>query len=144
MQVHRRISRLIRAGLPLLPFALSACYSTAEIGETTHAIEMFHFDLDQAYYAQIWKSTASEMRTSTTEPDLTKFLTAVHKKLGQVAQTQQMGVNVNYNTAGTYITVTMHTRFQHGTGDETFVFRSKDNDVRLVGYHVASNDMMML
>jgi len=138
--------KLIRASLALLlPITLAACNNAAEIGAATHAIETFHFDLDQAYYPVIWKTTASEMRAATTEANLTKFLTAVHKKLGQVAQSQQVGVNVNYNVGGaSYITVNMHTRFQNGTGDETFVFKSKDNTVQLVGYHVASNDMMMM
>ena len=145
MQMRRRRSGQVwNIGTASLLLAMGACSSAADMTASRHAVEMFHFELDQANYAQIWKDTANEMRAAIPEAGLTKLLAAVHTKLGKVAETREVNWNVNYNTGGTFVTVTMHTRFDHGTGDETFVFKPAGTDAKLVGYHINSLDMMTL
>jgi hypothetical protein len=122
---------------------LAGCNASVDVGEAQHAIELFHFELDQAQYGAIWKTTGSAMRGATQEGDFTQLLIAVHGKLGKVAETSQTGWNVNYNTGGTFVSVMMHTRFAHGTADENFLFRSGDKgQMQLEGYHINSMDLI--
>jgi hypothetical protein len=137
-----RSGRIGAISLAALASTLGACNSAADISNSRHAIEMFHFELDQAQYAQIWKSTSSEMRATTAEPALNGLFAAVHSKLGKVAESKEMGWNVNYNTDGTFTTVIMKTRFEHGTGDENFLFKSSDTGPQLAGYHINSMDLI--
>ena len=133
--------RLMVAGV--LAAGLAGCNASVNIGEAQHAIELFHFELDQAQYHAIWNTTGSAMRGVTQEGDFTRLLTAVHAKLGKVTDTSQVGWNVNYNTGGTFVSVMMHTRFAHGTADENFLYRTGEHGkIVLEGYHVNSNDLI--
>jgi hypothetical protein len=124
--------------------AMAGCNFSAQQTASTHAIDLFHGELDSANYHAIWNDTGSEMRAVTTEPVFGKLLVTVHGKLGKVVKSEQVGINVNYNTGGTFTTTTMQTQFEHGTGQEVFVFKSTDHAPELVGYHINSNDLMTL
>jgi hypothetical protein len=140
MTVWRGIFRAM-AITPLL-ITLSACSSAGDMAAARHAVEMFHYELDNANYDAIWKDTASEMRAAATQPVLNQLLSAVHTKLGKVTASQEQGINVNYNTGATFTTVVMHTRFDHGAGDENFVFKTAEGSAHLVGYHINSMDLI--
>jgi hypothetical protein len=135
----RSIGRMLSA---LLLVGLSACSSSQDVGEAQAGIRRFHAQLDAENYGAIWATTSPEMHRAAQQAQLVTFLSAVHRKLGKVTTSTQMGWNVNYNTAGTFTTVTQHTVFAQGTGDETFVFKSDKGQIQLVGYHINSMDMM--
>jgi hypothetical protein len=71
------------------------------------------------------------------------LLAAVHNKLGKVVKSERTGWNVNYGTAGTVVTVTMNTQFEHGSGIETLTFHPRGDRLDLAGYAINSNDMML-
>ena len=80
--------------------------------------------------------------------EFTEFLTAVHRKLGLVTSTTNKGWEVNTNLsidAGSRTVVVMEqeTRFDHGTGLETFSFFIEDGKALLVGYQINSRDLII-
>jgi hypothetical protein len=132
----------LRIGAVTMLLALAACSSAGDMASSRHAVEMFHFELDQAMYDEIWKTTSSEMRAAATKPALIKLLSAVHTKLGKVVATREVNWRENYNTGGTFVTLVMQTKYDHGTGEETFIFKPADVGAQLVVYNINSLDMM--
>ncbi|MEJ2409405.1 MAG: hypothetical protein P8Y58_08945, partial [Novosphingobium sp.] len=67
-----------------------------------------------------------------------------HRKLGKVRDSKQVGWNANATTGGTFLTITMQTTFENGTGTEQFVYRKGDEGkLTLMGYNIQSQDMML-
>jgi hypothetical protein len=75
--------------------------------------------------------------------EFTKFLGAVHRKLGRVVRSEQVGWNSNMTTSGSFAQVQMATTFEQGKGMETFVYRKVGEEMKLQGYNINSNDMML-
>ena len=122
---------------------LAACSAPAPIAGTDTQVTMFHRLLDAEDYAAIWKDAADDMHGATSETQLTKIFATVHRKLGKVVQTSQIGWRTNMTTNGTFAEVQMDTKFEKGKGQETFVFRQDGDRLKLAGYHINSSDMMM-
>ncbi len=135
----------------LVPFAAAAmlgglggCGIKQSFEKADAAIGMFHQELAAGKFERIWTSADPQLRKSTREADFEKLLGAVRGKLGAVRQTKQVGWNTNATTSGTYLTATMQTTFEKGTGTERFTFRKgKDETVTLVDYAIDSRDMML-
>ena len=127
-----------------LTFALllGACSVPQPIAGTDVQIATFHKLLDTEDYAAIWKDTSLEMRGAATEEQMDKIFAAVHRKLGKVIESKQIGWRTNMTTNGTFAEVQMDTRFEKGTGQENFVYRQDGTQLKLAGYHITSNDMM--
>jgi hypothetical protein len=122
--------------------ALAACSSPMSI-DAKPDVAKFHRQLASEDYAAIWQGTADDMRSASNEVDFTKFLAAINRKLGKVVQTEQVGWRTNVSTGGTFAVVQMETRFERGKGSETFTFRQNGNSLKLAGYNLNSNEMMI-
>ena len=55
---------------------------------------------------------------------------------------QRGGWGVNYMPGGTYVTLQYTTSYEHGEAAEQFVYRIRDKEARLAGYHVNSNALI--
>ncbi|MCJ2181367.1 DUF4019 domain-containing protein [Novosphingobium sp. 1949] len=139
------MNRLMRF---LVPFAVAATLGGCGIKESFEkadvAIGQFHRELDAGAIGRIWTTADPDLRQATSQADFEKLLGAVHAKLGKVRTTKQVGWNTNATTGGTFLTATMQTTFEKGTGVEQFVYRKgKDDALTLVGYNIQSRDMML-
>jgi hypothetical protein len=47
------------------------------------------------------------------------------------------------NTNGGLTELTMQTTFEHGSGEETFVYKGSASEQKLASYHISSTDMML-
>ncbi len=131
-----------------MPFVAAAmlggCSMKEVIGKADAEVVRFHEALDAGRSQQIWDATGADMRKATTRPQFVALLDAVHRKLGNVKSSRQVGWNRNASTNGSFMTVTNETVFEHGSGTEQFVFRKGEADkLALVGYHIQSNEMMV-
>jgi hypothetical protein len=89
---------------------------TAEAGVVT-----FHSQLNAAQYHDIYAQSSEAFQKSGTEADVTEFLSAVHRKLGQAKDSKEQTFFVNFGTAGTMVTLTYRTDFDSGPATEQFV-----------------------
>jgi hypothetical protein len=138
----RRTARLL-IGLAALA-SLAACNIQQSVDDANAAISTFHADLDAGRMDAIWSEASPEMKAATSKAQLTALLSAVHRKLGRVQQSEQRAWNSNATTNGSFVVVQMATTFERGTGMETFTYRKGDNDqLALVGYNIQSNEMML-
>jgi hypothetical protein len=132
----------------LMPFAAAAmlggCNVTESIKEASVEVDKFHRALDAGNSQGIWASAGADLHQATPRAQFVAVLDAVHRKLGKVKSTKQVGWNSNATTSGSFVTLTNETVFERGTGTEQFVYRKGDADkLSLAGYHIQSNDMML-
>ena len=131
------IRKIPRFGLCLC-FLLSACSAPVDIGAATGAGKKFHDRFNQRDYTVIYADADPKFRTAVQQEALTKLLTRVHDKLGDVTGATRTGFNVNYNFGGSTIIMTYSTKFQLGEGQEEFVWLKSSDEVRLLRYDVKS------
>jgi hypothetical protein len=83
------------------------------------------------------------MRKVTTVADMKKVFAAVHRKLGKVVKTRQVGWRNNVSTGGNFVSVQMDTKFEKDSGSEEFVYRQVGKELKLAGYQINSAEMML-
>ena len=133
---------LSATGLAIV-LAVGACSAPASVAETAPKVAAFHHRIDAEDYAAIWGETSDDMRKVTTEADMEKVFAAVHRKLGKVLKTSQVGWRNNMSTGGNFVSVHIDTKFEKGSGSEEFVYRQVGKELKLAGYHINSAEMML-
>jgi len=139
---------MYRVARYLMPFAgaamLAGCGIKESVKDARVEVGQFHAALDGGQWKKIWISADPDLRKNTEKAKFEKLLEAVHRKLGGVKDSQQVSLNVNTGTGGTFVTVIMQTTFEKGTGTEEFVYRrGEGNALALVRYDIQSQDMML-
>lgn len=122
--------------------ALGACSMQADLGSAQAAVAHFHTQLDAEQYAAIYASTAPDLKRVSSEEKFSALLAAVHRKLGKVQSVKRQNWRVNYNTAGTFVTLSYATVFAGGDAEEEFVYR-QDPQPALAGYHINSEALVL-
>lgn len=123
---------------------LSSCGSSAKSIELAQQdVEEFHTRLDTEQYGAIYASCDEKFHQATSEPEFTKLLEAVRRKLGSVRQSTLRNTGVAwYSGQGATVTLLYETQFADGTGTEQFVWHIKDNGATLYRYNISSNELV--
>jgi hypothetical protein len=139
------MNRMARYLVPIVAVAmLPACGLKQSFADADTAVERFHAALDQGQWQAIWNTTAPQFRQQTRQADFERILQAVHRKLGKVKQSKQVGWNANAGTSQSSVTVTMATDFERGSGTEQFIYvKAADQSLELAGYDIQSKEMML-
>lgn len=136
----RKIAHKLLISLLLL---LSACSMSKDTSVAEAEVPHFHSSLDAGKFDEIYDAAADELKTAATKQDFVILLSAIHRKLGQVAKSEKQTWHVDYNTAGNFVTLVYNTTFTNGTGAEQFVYKLHDGQASLVGYHINSNALLI-
>lgn len=123
-------------GFVLAAAVLGGCSMKADLTATDAAVARFHQQLDAGRLQDIVQASAPEMKASANAAMFGPILAAVHRKLGRVAATRRLGFNDQQNTAGHFVSVTYHSTFEQGEGDESFTFKIDGDRATLAGYNV--------
>jgi hypothetical protein len=134
-------SRLLYIAFGLI--LLSGCSMSDDSGKAEREIPSFHRALDAGEFQAIYRNTDKEFRNITKEKEFVDLLAAIHQRLGNVTKSEQANWNVNYGTAGTFVTINHTTEFEHGKATENFIYRLGGDRPRIVGYHIQSNDLIL-
>lgn len=102
------------------------------------AVAKFHSQFNAEQYHEIYGQTGEGFRKATSEPQMTEYLKAVHRKLGEVKDTKQIGWHVNATTAGTQVFLAYKTSFSEGDATEQFVFLVSGDNSALFRYNIES------
>ncbi|MGA7853177.1 MAG: DUF4019 domain-containing protein [Candidatus Acidiferrales bacterium] len=106
-------------------------------------VQVFHAQLDTEQYAAAYAASDEKLHQTTTQSDFIKFLGAVHRKLGNVQQSNLRNTGVAWFAGqGATVTLVYETKFAEGSGTEQFVWHVKDNAALLYGYHINSNELV--
>jgi hypothetical protein len=84
----------------------------------------------------------SEFRAAAPKEKVIILYTAIDRKLGTLQETKQINWNVNTTNSVTTVVLVYATKFQDGGATETFSFRIKNGKAELIGYNIASLDML--
>lgn len=123
-------------------FMLSACGVEQNIEGAKEEINNFHYHYDAEEYGDIWEKSAPAMKKASNKKAFVEFLTGVRAALGEEKSSKQTGWNMQSTTDGSFVTITMQTEFERGSGVEVFTFKNVGDEPSLVGYNVNSDDMM--
>ncbi|WP_309602871.1 hypothetical protein [Sphingomonas sp.] len=118
--------------------ALAACSGSESIEQSENAIDVFHQQLNQGAFDTIYATASPKFRAVATGPDFTKFMTAVHTKLGAYEHGKNEGWRVNYNTSGNNVVVQYKSHFTKGDAVETFTFDMGKPKPKMIGYNINS------
>jgi hypothetical protein len=123
---------------------LAGCGVKESFEDASAEVGQFHAALDAGEWQTVWKQADPELRRAGEREKFGKLLEAIHRKLGNVKSSKQVGWNANVTTEGSFVTLTMQTTFEKGKGTEQFVYRKGDEGkLTLVGYNIQSQDMML-
>ncbi|VWX51824.1 DUF4019 domain-containing protein [Novosphingobium sp. 9U] len=139
------MNRIARYLMPVAAVAmLAGCGMKQGFEDASREVGRFHQALDHGDAQRIWDDADPQFRSATPRAQFNRLIAAVHAKLGKVKASKQVGWNANASTSGTFLTVTMETTFERGTGTEQLLFtKQADQRPRLAGYNIQSQDMML-
>ena len=129
-------------GLLVAAVLVTGCSSGQDLGLAEAGIARFRELMAAQQFGQIYSEAADDLKKATTEPELTRLLAAIDRKLGAVKSTEKNGWSVNYNPSGTSVTLKLKTEFERGTGAETFVYRITSGKALLAGYNINSTELI--
>jgi hypothetical protein len=130
------------AAFLLMGLTLAACSAAQDVNVAQEAAAHFHEMMSAGQLEQIYAQSDDSFKKVTTPEYLTRFLSVVNGRLGVVMTSESIGWTTGYTPSGTFITLRYTTKFEHGTGTETFLYRSADGKVLLAGYHIDSIDLI--
>jgi len=136
-----KMARLVLATVALS--MLTACGVKQSVGDAEAQISTFHADLNAGRFDEIWNDSSAELRKASSKDDFLDLMKAIHRKLGPVKKSQNVGWNANATTGGTYIIVQMQTEFTRGRGIEQFIYRKSGDDLQLNAYNIDSRDLLI-
>src|ERR1700722_8948180 len=113
----------LRLTMVAIAAGLAACSASANTKEAEAAVQQFHDLLDSGKSSAIYESAGDDLKRVSSEQQFVPLLDAVHRKLGQTRTATRGGWNVNYSTAGNFITLNYQTVYAEGQASEQFVYR---------------------
>jgi hypothetical protein len=122
---------------------LCGCSTQADLKSAQAYIQTFHQRLNAGDDAGIYASAAEELKRTTTEPQFTAFLAAIHRKLGTAGPSSVTATNVTLATGGAFIALGATTQFARDQATENFTFKVENGAPKLVGYHINSNALVL-
>jgi hypothetical protein len=134
----------IAFGLVIACLFVSSCGSNSKgVALAKRNVEQFHTQLNAEQYAAMYAASDEKLHRSTTEADFTKFLEAIHKKLGSAQQADLQNWRVAwYLGQGATVSLVYQTKFSEGSGTENFVWHIQDGIATLYGYNINSNELI--
>ncbi|HTD29723.1 MAG TPA: DUF4019 domain-containing protein [Xanthomonadaceae bacterium] len=124
--------------LVLLACATAGCSMSADTTAAEVNVDKFHAMLDAGQFTEIYAGSSAEMKKLSTEQATVTYLTSVHSQLGAYRSSKQQNWRVNYDTKGSFITLTYKTTYAAGDADEQFIFLIQAGTPALYGYKVSS------
>ena len=132
-----------------LTCSLVVCLTLSGCGDTIKGksvaepqIATFHEKLDAQKFDEIYTTAAAEFRSAAPKEKVLKLFSVIEKKLGKVTSSSTTNWNVKTSNFVTTVVLVEETKFEKGTGTETFTFHVSGDKAELVGYHINSMDLI--
>ncbi|HEU4387336.1 MAG TPA: hypothetical protein VFV34_06030 [Blastocatellia bacterium] len=123
-----------------LPLAFAACgdrSTNREIAEK--AVDKFHAQYNERAFELICLQGAPEFKSDNTS---LPYLQKAYDTMGRVVSSDVATGNVQNSKDEANITLVYVTTFEQGKTSETFAYRVKDRDAKLIFYEVAGPDLL--
>jgi hypothetical protein len=107
------------------------------------AVRHFHQQLNAAQFEAICNEAGEGFSAPEKRDELTKLLSAVHRKLGDAGDSSLFNIRVNVEPGGTFLTADYNTSFARGPATETFTWKKNGTTLKLYGYNIQSNALIV-
>ncbi|HJQ26571.1 MAG TPA: hypothetical protein VKA60_21830 [Blastocatellia bacterium] len=126
--------------LAAVSFSSCSMVKSKEVAE--RAVAQFRAQCGAGQFHEIYMQADPGLRSVTTEAEMTRLMTALQQRLGQVKTANETGVRVNSTLSGTYVEVAYETEFEHGKGNEQFTYLVSGDKASLMRYDLNSPALM--
>ena len=107
------------------------------------AVRRFHEQLNAGDFEGIYRDADQGFKTDQGHDESIRFLEAVHRKLGLAGPETRLNLRVETNPGGTFLSTQYATAFAAGTATETFIWVKSGGMLKLNGYHIESNALIL-
>jgi hypothetical protein len=136
MRLHARLAA------PLLVLA-AACNPMKNVASAETAVSRFHEHYNRSELDAIYGGADDAFKRGSDKAEVLRFLGAVRRKLGAEVSAKRTSFNVNADlTKGQSVVLTYDTKFEHGTGVETFTLHVSEGVAQLEGYNINSTALI--
>ena len=123
-------------------FLLCGCGNmTKSKGAAEAGVVTFHNQFNAGKVNGIISTAEPDMFDTTPKTKACSFLNTVRNKLGKTVNSKMTGWNVRMFNTDTTVVLVENTKFENGTGTETFTFRIKNQKAYLLGYYINSRNL---
>ena len=123
--------------------ALSGCNPIANLQEAEKQIDRYQAHYSANELGNMYAMTGTKFRETSSLGEFEEFATLINGRLGEIVTTKRVKFNVKSTPGGTITSVVMQTNFEQGEGTETYTFSGSGEDMRLEGWNVNSNRLMI-
>ena len=107
------------------------------------AVERFHSRLNDQRYDDIIRTATAGFRISSPAAERHAYFDGVVASLGRHQDSDRVALNAGSGVSGSGVTVTLDSRFEYGSAQETFVFVERDEELVLHDYRINSQVFMV-
>lgn len=128
-----------------LAYLMWACGSGLYHGKhlADGSVHRFHQQFNAGEYEDICREGVAGFSQPENRDKLIKLLGAVHRKLGDATAESMTYIHVSATTHGTFLTTTYSSTFEKGKAEETFTWLKSGSALKLSGYNIQSNDLIV-
>jgi len=129
----------------ILVFLMWQCGSALVQGRklADAAVRHFHQQLNAGDYEGIYRDADQAFGRGQDHEESIRFLEAVHRKLGLAGPETRLNIRVETNPGGTFLTTQYSTTFAAGKATEMFTWVKSGGTLKLNGYHIQSNALIL-
>lgn len=117
---------------------VAACNPGAQLEDAQARIEQLHAIYNDNDSKALYRFGGDAFREAVSPEQADDLMALFHARLGTIKSTQQTSFNAGFNNGTATTTVVMETRFEQGTGTETFVFKGSGETMELLAWNVNS------
>lgn len=107
------------------------------------AVKRFHSHLNHAQYDAIIRGATAGFRASASREERLAYFDGVVSSLGRHQDSDRVAYSADSGPSGSGVTVTLNSRFEFGSAQETFIFVERDDGMVLHDYRINSQVFMM-
>lgn len=128
--------------LGIFAVAAAVALSGCSAGESTDAakagVGTFRQQVAAGQFADIYKTSAPDIRNSVTEAQFVQMIGGFHQAIGTFKSAPDPGWRYDTDTAGQRVTLDYDSVFERGKAHEQFIYRMTDGKAVLAGYDYKS------
>jgi len=106
-------------------------------------VKEFHELLKAKDFEAMYRRSSTDFQAAAPKEKVLALYAAIDRKLGALQTTKQINWSVNTRNLVTTVVLVYASQFQDGEATETFTFRVKSGEAELIGYNIASFDMLI-
>jgi hypothetical protein len=130
--------------LGIVAFILLGCGDTINgKGLAEPEVAKFHERLRSGDFEAMYSNSSRDFQAAAPKDKVIALFAAIDRKLGPLQETKQINWNVNTQNLTTTVVLIYASKFQEGEATETFTFRISNQKPELIGYNIASFDMLI-